>query len=120
MVVKTDFPSSIVKLISLRSSKLTNHDQKMGEVYTIFVNCYSLKWSDEGDFVEVSVPNYGEKIPKTRKTISAEFRADLKKASWTDLAIKTLEEQVLFPKDGIWHNCRRINPRSGKITRPRC
>ena len=84
-------------------------------VHTLFVNNYSLKYSrvDEST-IRVSIPGHAENIDDGTK-ISDSFKDVLKDLGWSDFAIKILEKYVLFPKDGIWHTCLRINPVKGKL-----
>lgn len=76
---------------------------------------YNVKYSDEGDEICVTIPNSMCLINKQTRVMDEDFRYTLKLLGWTDVAIKSLLEKILFPPSGVWHTGSTINDQTGVV-----
>lgn len=85
-------------------------------IYTLYVNSYSLKYSKIDDkTIRVSVPSYGENMDISKNKLTDSFATYLKSIGWSKYALISLENYVLFPPNGEWSNCMKLNPKNGKV-----
>src|SRR5689334_17259317 len=77
---------------------------------------YNIKYSIDGDMVNVSIPLFKTTMNKNDGKINDELREKLNKYNWSDKSIDILEKKILFPKDGKYRSALKLNPSTGKIS----
>ena len=88
----------------------------MTNIYRIFFGRYSTKYGITYDNkLRISIPDYIQIISKDSKYFSVEMVEHLQKTGWTKEGIDGLEKYILFPKNGIYINFLRIDPKTGVI-----
>ena len=82
------------------------------KIFTLFVNCYSLKFSKTNSIISVSIPGHGFSFHESDNVLHTDLIKYLKKLFWSDIAITNLQK-FLFSQS--WKTNLHINIKSGKI-----
>ena len=104
---------------SIRNKKKYKRTGPRGKIYQVMVKTdsfsYNVKFSDEGQNIAVSIPNACCLIDKTTKILDEDFQMTLKIMGWSDIAITSLMNKVLFPASGKWKTCSTIHFQTGQV-----
>lgn len=87
------------------------------KVISDWLPSYTLKYSDEKDFICVSLPHFICSLTKSTthaQTLDEDLELTLKNYGWSPVAIQSLSK-VLFPPGGQWKNFLTINSITGEI-----
>ena len=88
----------------------------MSQIHILFVNHYRLTYSKEVNGIRISIPNHSEILPTDSKNLTITFKNELRDRGWKNIAIKSLEENILFPDNGKWISKLKMNINTGKIS----
>lgn len=104
---------------STRNKKKNKRNGPRGKIYQVMVETdsfsYKVKFSDEGRNIAVSIPNAQCLIDKTSQVLDEDFQMTLKIMGWSDIAITSLMNKVLFPASGQWKTCSTIHFQTGQV-----
>ena len=76
---------------------------------------YTLKYSDEGNSICVSLPHFIGFINKSNPQLDEDFELTLKNYGWTPIGMHVLLTKVLFPGSS-WKNFLTLNSVTGELT----